>query len=430
LSRVRDFFFDDFYGELLQVVSNIKKEPEEALIGSILSDELKKIWRNLPNKNQNLKETLIAVDGGVQTSEFSYGEFVAVGRACAIIQEPGKDREIERKVKIYVDKVYDTRDKGFIPSYVRTICEYDAAYSAALKVIEKGGNPIVLMDGSLYFSRFPYAIREYRHHPILLKQLFDSISKLRCFGRDADIPIIAISKDSSVYYLYMELLKTLIKREGNLTLSALVDDASSPMDLWILFDKMNEKEQASLRPYIEKNPFFDSELVEESRVNEGYTMPLNIAPSIYYSRDKTIPAFFNLLDKTLDKDKAKILKESFESFFGCPGVATIYWRPTDKARTFRVDFLSSSLGDFDPWSLKNKNSLMICYDKDNLEKVLNHLSYWYCNDIEYNLPLKQADTLARFDRGLYRSKYEPFIINKLKEAGHVIKGTRRMLREI
>jgi hypothetical protein len=49
--------------------------------------------------------------------------------------------------------------------------------------------------------------------------------------------------------------------------------------------------------------------------------------------------------------------------------------------------------------------------------------------VEYNLPLKQADTLARFDRDLYTRKYEPFIIRRLEEAGRDVTGTRRMMRE-
>jgi len=65
-----------------------------------------------------------------------------------------------------------------------------------------------------------------------------------------------------------------------------------------------------------------------------------------------------------------------------------------------------------------------------LEVVLNHLGFWFCNDIEYDIPLKQADVLARFDRGLYTSKYEPFIIRRLERAGLDVRGRRRVLREV
>jgi hypothetical protein len=50
--------------------------------------------------------------------------------------------------------------------------------------------------------------------------------------------------------------------------------------------------------------------------------------------------------------------------------------------------------------------------------------------VEYNIPLSQADTLARFDRDLYQRKYEPFIIHRLEQAGYDITGSRRMLREV
>jgi len=42
----------------------------------------------------------------------------------------------------------------------------------------------------------------------------------------------------------------------------------------------------------------------------------------------------------------------------------------------------------------------------------------------------QADMLARFDRTLYRTKYEPFIISRLERAGLDITGRRRALREV
>ncbi len=65
-----------------------------------------------------------------------------------------------------------------------------------------------------------------------------------------------------------------------------------------------------------------------------------------------------------------------------------------------------------------------------MEKVLDHINYWYCNDVEYNLPLKQADQLAHFDWRLYTEKYEPFIIRILEEAGLDITGSRRMQRNM
>ncbi|MBN1683347.1 DNA double-strand break repair nuclease NurA [Candidatus Bathyarchaeota archaeon] len=429
MSQVKDFFFDEFYAELLQIITYIKNENEKIQKGSILFEDLKNIWDDYKIVAEAPQESLIAVDGGVQISNFAYGEFVAVGRACAIIQRHGQDRKLEKKVKVYIDKVYDNRDKGFIPGYVRTICEYEAAYSAALHVIEEGGNPVILLDGSLYFSRFPYAIREYRHHPVLLKELFDAISKLRCLGRDMDIPIIAVSKDSSVFYLYMELLRKKIQREGEKDLLNLIKDASTPMDLWVISEKLNDDDKEVLKPFIESRPLCDTKLIEFSNIEEGYSQPLYVAPSIYYSRDRTIPAFYNLLDKTLEKETSKKMKESFEAFFGCPGVATIYWKPKENARVFRVDILSSILGDNEPWSEKKRNELMRHYNKERVEKILYHLNYWYCNDVEYNLPLKQADMLARFDRKLYRDKYEPFIIRRLEEAGLEVRGTRRMLRE-
>ncbi|MCW3992735.1 MAG: hypothetical protein NWE79_08485, partial [Candidatus Bathyarchaeota archaeon] len=69
-------------------------------------------------------------------------------------------------------------------------------------------------------------------------------------------------------------------------------------------------------------------------------------------------------------------------------------------------------------------------DLSGLEGVLNHLGFWFCNDVEYNLPLRHADMLARFDRPLYESKYQPFIIRRLEHAGLNVTGRRRDLRKV
>ena len=96
-----------------------------------------------------------------------------------------------------------------------------------------------------------------------------------------------------------------------------------------------------------------------------------------------------------------------------------------------LDVLSHIFGYNEPWTLITDNTLVEgAVDVRPLERLLDHLSYWYLNDVEYNLPLKQADTLARFDRNLYVTKYEPSIIKRLKQAGLDIKGTRRNLREM
>ena len=69
-------------------------------------------------------------------------------------------------------------------------------------------------------------------------------------------------------------------------------------------------------------------------------------------------------------------------------------------------------------------------DLNVLREVLDQLSFCFCNDVEYNLPLHQADKLARFDRQLYASRYEPFLVKRMEEMGIVLRRRVRDLREV
>ena len=430
MSQIRDLFFDEFYDELERVTSKITPEDERPSKPSVLSSEVRRCWvPYVPNPDRG-KEVLISVDGGVQTSRFAYGDFVVVGRAMALIHSPGKGTAMERRVKIHIMKVYDDRDRGIIPGYVRLIAEYDVARAAAETVLEKGGRPLVLLDGSLYLSRFPYAIREYMNHPELLTELFTSISTLRCLGRDRGFPIVAVSKDSAVFYLYMRLLKDAVRRSGLESIAKEVERLSSPLDLRVTLESWSEEKRETLKPFLDRNPLCDTALIGVTMDIEGYTNPLLLAPSIFYRRSKTL-AFYNQIRRYLSQEEASKVIGSLMTFLDCPRVAVTYWKPAGDGRPFRVDISASELGYDEPWRAEKGDRFI---GEGNglapLETVLDHLGHWFCNDVEYNLPLRQADILARFDRRLYTSKYEPFIIRRLKQAGLDVRATRRVLREV
>jgi len=427
LSRVKDLFFDEFYSELERVAGEIAAREEEDVKQSILADEVKAKWIPYAGDSEDREGTLISVDGGIQQSDFAYGDFVAAGRAIALIHKPGEGRRMERKVRLYVGQVFEDRDKGFIPGYVRTICEYDAAYAAARKVLDEGGQPVVLMDGSLYIGRFPYAVREYRHHPELLIDFFESITRLRTLARDNGFPLVGVAKDSSVFFLYMELLKAAVTRAGLGSIVKQLDGVFSPLDLRGKMQNWSEAEWKQIEPWIEARPLCDPLIVKESTETAGYTVPLYLSPSIYYADNDTL-SLYRMVDKYLEAETATRVKEAMKGFFSAPGVAATYWKPGPKARPFRVDVLANLLGRPEAWNNHIRNVFLA--SNPNLEKVLNHLGHWFCNEVEYNIPLKQADTLAHFDRDLYHKKYEPFIVRRLEEAGLDVEGKRREKRNL
>ena len=429
MSQVRDLFFDEFYEELESVIKGMEATQDEPGTPPILAEEVERHWNLYRPDPDNREGALVSVDGGVQLSRFAYGGFVTVGRALALIHWPGRDRMTEKRVKIHVQEVYDDRDRGFIPGYVRMIAEYDAARAAAERVLDEGGRPVVLLDGSLYFSRFPYAIREYTHHPNLLAELFESITRLRTLARDQDLPLIGLTKDSTVFYLHMRLLRDVVARAGLWRLAEVVKDAFSPLDLRMKAESLEAEDKTALEPFLERRPLCDTALMRTSTGGEGYTQPLLLAPSIYYGRSEA-PALYERIRRSLPRETASRVVGGLRSFFDTPGVAVTYWRPPGADRPFRVDILANALGHSEPWIRRTDNEFVEPgVDLGALEKVFNHMSHWFCNDVEYNLPLRQADQLARFDRELYRSRYEPFIIRRLERAGIDLTGTRRMQRE-
>lgn len=430
MSQVRDLFFDEFYDELERVTSKITSEEESPSEPSVLSREVRRCWvPYVPNPDQR-EEALISVDGGVQTSRFAYGDLVVVGRAMALIHSPGRDTAMEKRVKIHIMKVYDDRDRGIVPGYVRMITEYEAARAAAERVLEEGGRPLILLDGSLYLSRFPYAIREYINHPDLLTELFTSISTLRSLGRDRGFPVVSVSKDSAVFYLYMRLLKEAVRKSNLESIAEEVERSSSPLDLRITLESWPKEKRESLEPFLDRNPMCDTALIGATMDIDGYSKPLLLTPSIYYHRSNPL-AFYNNIRRYLRQEQASKVIDSLKNFFDCPGVAVTYWKPTRHSRPFRVDISASELGYDDPWeAMKGDQFIGEGGDLAQLETVLDHLGHWFCNDVEYNLPLMQADILARFDRRLYTSKYEPFIIRRLEQAGLDVRATRRVLREM
>ena len=429
MSGVRDLFFDEFYAELETAMEGYENNEDEASEPPRLADELSNRWHPYLPGDRDPSEALISVDGGVQISRFAYGGFIAVARACALAHTPGEGRRLTKSVKIHIQEVYDNRDRGIIPGYVRMISEYRAAARAAREVLDRGLKPVVLMDGSLYLGRFPYATREYRHHPALLVELLDSISDLRALARDRGFPLAGISKDSSVFYLHMELLKAALVRAGHPRLRALVDDASSPFDLRLKLGAMEEQDRRALEPFLDKRPLCDSALVHFCAESEGYTQPLLLAPSLYRSGSEGV-ALYKRLERNLPRETADTVIASLRRFFKSPPVAITYWKPAPASRPFRVDVAGHSLGRSEPWGSSGGNALLEAPDHGALEGVVDHLHHWYCNDVEYNVPMKQADILAHFDRNLYTTKYEPFIISRLERAGVDVKGTRRNLREM
>ena len=430
MSRIRDLFFDEFYDELERVAVGLEKD--EAPEGpTLLAEEVNRRWREFSPDPEGREGALVSVDGGVQFSSFAYGDFVSVGRACALTHWPGREQPVSKDVKIYVGEVFDDRDRGFIPGYVRMITEYRVAHQAASRVLEQGGLPVVLMDGSLYFGRFPYAVREYLHHGELLTELFDAITGLRCLARDHGFPLGGVIKDSTVFYMYMALMRKAVLDAGLGWMGKDVEEASSPLSLRLKAEQWHPDKRAQAEAFLERRPLCDTALVNEVAKGEGYTQPLLLAPSIYYGRDTGTPDLYKRIRNNVGDLKADPMIRALEGFFKCPGVAVTYWKPSDKARPFRVDVSASWLGHSDPWDrLKSNMFVDPGTDLKPLEMVLNHLGYWYVNPIEYNVPLRQADMLARFDRELYRQKYEPFIVKRLERAGLLVTDSRRDIREI
>jgi len=435
MSQMRDIFFDEFYEELERTISGLRSEDIRIEPPDKVIEALKKRWHEYEPAGRSSSLTLVAVDGGVQRAEFSHGWTVSIGRACALIYSPEEEKRgirIKKRVKIHLGRVFDNRDKSYIPGYVRLVAEYSAARDAAEEVLKGGGIPLVLMDGSLYLSRFPYAEREYVSHPELLAELFESITALHLLSRDHGFPVAALSKDTSVFYLYMTLLREVLALSGaNGRLADLVAKSTSPMSLREKMGRLNEVDKRTLNTLLGGvKSLTDLEVVEASAENQGFSHPLLLAPSIYYRSGDTVSSLNRRVRALLPREVAERVIAALEGFFSRPAVALTYWRPRRDGRAFRVDISGSSLGYGTPMMETTQNTFVAedC-DLRALREVLDYLKFCFCNDVEYNISLHQADKLARFDRQLYASRYEPFLIKRLEERGIVLRRRVRDLRE-
>jgi len=81
LSAVRDLFFDEFYSELERVAREVAARREDEVRPSILAEELRARWVSYVGDGGR-EGTLVSVDGGIQQSDFAYGDSVAAGRGA------------------------------------------------------------------------------------------------------------------------------------------------------------------------------------------------------------------------------------------------------------------------------------------------------------------------------------------------------------
>ncbi|MCD6263391.1 hypothetical protein J7L60_03150, partial [Candidatus Bathyarchaeota archaeon] len=150
-----------------------------------------------------------------------------------------------------------------------------------------------------------------------------------------------------------------------------------------------------------------------------------------YRRGDAVPSLYRRVRELLPGEEAERVVSALEAFFSRPPVAVTYWRPHRGARPFRLDISASSLGYGFPMKEIRRNAFVAeGRGLDAVREVLDHLGFWFCNPLEYNLPLRQADRLARFDRRLYASRYEPFIIKRMEERGVTLLSRVRDLREV
>lgn len=435
MSRVRDIFFDEFYEELERAVSSLRNEEIRVEPPIEMIEAVRNRWHEYEPAEMPSSLTLVAVDGGVQRSEFSHGWNISVGRACALIRSPEEERDlrIRKRVKIHMGRVFDDRDKTYLPSYARLIAEYGVALDAAEEVLREGGRPLVLMDGSLYLSRFPYAEREYLSHPELLAELFETMAALHSLGSEEGFPIAALAKDSAVFYLYMALLRGVLALSGvGGNLLSLVVESPSPISLRAKMGRLKEDEKKVLESLFGGvKPLSDQELVMVSTRSPGFTHPLLLAPSIYYRSGDTRPSLYRRIEELLPKEPAERTVSALKGFFSRPAMALTYWQPHQGARPFRVDVSAPSLGYRFPMEEIRRNTFVAedC-DLSLLREVFDYLGFWFCNDLEYNLPLHHADRLARFDRRLYTSRYEPFVVGRMEQRGINLRIRVRDLREV
>ncbi|MDW8033409.1 MAG: hypothetical protein RMI79_00430, partial [Nitrososphaerota archaeon] len=130
-----------------------------------------------------------------------------------------------------------------------------------------------------------------------------------------------------------------------------------------------------------------------------------------------------------ESDLSGVLR-TLDEYFSSTPIALIYWKPPDMPVVYRLDLPASLLGY--PGKCEDLTEDIFLEGNKYLDNVKNIVGIlnWTRQGPYAVYPLVEVDNIAKLDRSLYKTVYEPIIVEELKKRGFKVNPRRRRIRDI
>lgn len=372
---------------------------------------------------------IVACDGSFGESSFSGGLVVIVTRAIAHIYSLNNNR---------ITSVFEVDTKAGYRLGGRTVLmkalELRVLRKALEKALEEHIEAFGIFDGSLYLTFLHHKDRLKKISPVFEEYVRELANILKL--AEKGIKIIGISKDSDINYLRAKVVTSVLTElcsgMGNgiarrRSLKKLLKDLTSKglecLDKSLRLLCLRELEQ----------DFSDECLYSELTLEPGFTTPLLLAPQTIFLTGESKAngwrdtSFRKHIEK--DEDLSGVLK-SLDEYFSSTPIALTYWRPSNMSMVYRLDVPASLLGY--SGKCEDLTEDVFLEGRDYLESMKNIVGVlnWMRQGPYAVYPLVEVDSIAKLDRSLYKSVYEPVIVEELKKRGFKVNSRKRRIRDI
>jgi len=368
---------------------------------------------------------IVACDGSLGESSFSGGLVVIVARAIAHIYSL-KDGKITSVLEVDTRAGYRLQGK--------TVLMKTLELKVLRKTLEKYPGAFGVYDGSLYLTFLHHADRLKRTLWIFEEYLEELANVLKL--SNSGVKIVGVSKDSDVNYLRAKItanVLTSLLGESNTvmtrrrSLKKMLKDFTSRS-----WEGLDESLRASCLRELEQD-FSDEGLYSELTSEPGFTTPLLLAPqTIFLSGETSAKGWRDTKFRKYienDSDLSGVLKRLDEYFSNTP-IALTYWRPQGAAGVYRVDIPANLLGY--RGRCEDLNEDVLLEGEAYLERAKNIIGVlnWMTQGPYAVYPLVQVDSIAKLDTSLYKTAYEPVIIEELRKRGFKASPRKRRIRDM
>lgn len=424
---------EDFHSLFTQAVrSSIetlpkRKKPEDWALKIYLQN-----WHNF-NYSSEPTGSIVSCDGSVAESNFSGGLEAWVTRALAHIRP--KEGIMTSIPKVEVSLGYNLEGR----SVFAAVIELETLAEAIKKAQPHDNKVLAVYDGSL--SPFLPARYMQRLQPLtsLFERYVRSLTECYRLAQKQQVELVGVSKDSAVTYMRARLILDSILQSNPDVGDMLRRDQRSlrlmARHLHEILERESRNSDSTLRSYLDELTQFisDEGLYSEVTSEAGYATPLLLGPQTRFFGTEVKKGTNDWWDSSFRRHLSGSLalsglRKALDELYSFPPIAISYWKPNPGFLTYRIDVPSTLLGVESRAGDMNENMLADTNTAPYLQEVVSQLN-WLSQGESAVFPLTEVDVVARLDRRLYHSSYEPIIIQELASKGHNARLNKRRIRD-